>query len=89
MAWNRIRRQITRDLDTEIMNNREDVLNILLAKAFDDFVDAVQSGEVKQVESRYTDLVKNVVRDLVPAAEEATIKEPQPLHPAPPYDPAA
>ena len=29
MIWNRIRRQITRSLDTHIQNNREEVLNSL------------------------------------------------------------
>lgn len=78
LIWNRIRRQITRDLDTEVQNRREEVLNVLLSRAWDDFVKAIQSGEVKELEGRYTNLVSEVVRDLIPegAATEKFADEP-------------
>jgi len=35
LAWNRTRRQLTRDLDTRIQNLREDLLNDILTGAWD------------------------------------------------------
>lgn len=66
LVWNRIRRQITRDLDTEIANRREEALNSLLSSAWDEYVKAIQSGEVRELESKYTNLVSVVVADVVP-----------------------
>lgn len=69
LAWNRIRRQITRDLDTEIQNARESALNVLLSKAWDDYTTALGEGTVPEVEARYTRLVQQIVSDVVPAVE--------------------
>ena len=38
LVWNRVRRQITRELDTVIMNKREEALNVLLSNAWDEYV---------------------------------------------------
>lgn len=65
LTWNRIRRQITRDLDTEIANRREEVLNVLLTRAFDDYTKAIATGEVLEVEAKYVNLVSEIVRDIV------------------------
>jgi hypothetical protein len=65
LVWNRIRRQLTRDLDTEIQNRREEVLNIVLDGAFHEWQQALKTGELKQVEAKYTKLVKTIVRDVV------------------------
>lgn len=63
LVWNRIRRQITRDLDTEIQNRREEVLNTLLSSAWDDYVAAIGTGELREVEARYSKLVKAIVEE--------------------------
>lgn len=63
LVWNRIRRQITRDLDTEIQNRREEVLNTLLSAAWDDYVKAIGTGELREVEARYSSLVKAIVQE--------------------------
>lgn len=65
LVWNRIRRQITRDLDTEIMNRREEALNELLAKAWGDYTKAIGSGELREVEAKYSTLVSEIVKDIV------------------------
>lgn len=73
LAWNRIRRQITRELDTEIANAREDALNSLLTKAWDDYTKAIGEGTLPEIESKYTGLVKTIVADIVPGdAREVT-----------------
>lgn len=63
LVWNRIRRQITRDLDTEIANAREEVLNSLLTHAWHDYVEAIGTGELKEVEARYSKLVRSIVQE--------------------------
>ena len=66
LAWNKIRRQITRDLDTAIQNRREEVLNVCLTKAWDEFTAALQTGEVKAVEAKYSQFASEIVNDLLP-----------------------
>ena len=66
LVWNRIRRQLTRDLDTEIQNRREEVLNVLLSTAWDDYTKAISSGELREVEAKYTSLVASIVADIIP-----------------------
>lgn len=69
LAWNRIRRQITRDLDTEISNRREEVLNELLAGAWDEYTAALKSGTVIELEAKYKKLVTEIVKDVVHSRE--------------------
>lgn len=71
LVWNRIRRQITRDLDTEIQNRREEVLNVLLSGAWDDYTKAIASGELREVEAKYSNLISEIVRDIVQPKELA------------------
>lgn len=70
LAWNRIRRRVTRELDTEIQNAREDALNALLTKAWDEYTEALGEGKVPEVESKFTNLVTTIVADVVPEARE-------------------
>lgn len=65
LAWNRIRRRLTRELDTEIQNAREEALNALLTKAWAEYVEALGEGKVPEVESRYTNLVSPIVADVL------------------------
>ncbi|HSE45264.1 MAG TPA: hypothetical protein VLA89_08030 [Gemmatimonadales bacterium] len=71
LVWNRIRRQITRDLDTEIQNRREEVLNVLLSGAWDDYTKAIATGELREVEAKYSNLITEIVRDIVQPRELA------------------
>lgn len=71
LIWNRIRRQITRDLDTEIMNRREEVLNVLLSGAWEDYTKAIATGELREVEAKYSNLITEIVRDIVQPRELA------------------
>ncbi len=70
LAWNRIRRRITRELDTEIYNAREEMLNDLLMKAWDDYAQALGEGKVPEVESKYAKLVTDILTDEVPRIME-------------------
>ena len=69
LVWNRIRRKLTRDLDTEVQNRREEVLNTLLSTAWDDYVKAIGTGELKEVEDKYSSLVKSIVEENIVRAE--------------------
>ncbi len=66
LAWNRIRRRITRELDTEVQNAREEILNSLLGKAWSDYAEALGEGKVPEVETKYTRLVSSILNDTVP-----------------------
>ena len=69
LAWNRIRRQITRDLDTEIQNRREEVLNELLTGAWVEYTAALKTGKVVELEAKYKQLVSEIVKDVVTSRE--------------------
>lgn len=51
LAWNDIRRRITRQLDSEIAAFREVILNKLLTGAFDEYTKSLESGEQLVLES--------------------------------------
>ena len=68
LAWNRIRRHLTRELDTVIQDAREDALNDLLTKAWDDYTRALGEGKVPEVESKYASLSLAIVKDIIPKA---------------------
>jgi hypothetical protein len=70
LAWNRIRRQITRDIDTRVMNVREEILNKALTKAWERYSEALESGDVIQLEDEATGWVDDVLtRQLGPVVE--------------------
>lgn len=69
LVWNRIRRAITRELDTEIQNRREAALNELLTQAWTEYSRGLKDGTVREVESRYKNLVSSIVADVVQAPE--------------------
>lgn len=53
LRWNRIRRRLTRELDTQIMDWREDALNKLLTDAWDKYAEALQTGAKLELEAHY------------------------------------
>ena len=69
LAWNRIRRAITRALDTEIQNRREEVLNELLVRAWDEYTEALKAGTVIELEQKYRPLITAIVHDVVVGEE--------------------
>ena len=71
MAWNRIRRKVTRALDTEIQNRREEVLNDLLAGAWEEFSLSLKQGTVVELEDKYEKLIGEIVQDAVKPKELA------------------
>ena len=42
------------------------MLNILLSSAWDDYLKAIATGDLKEVEMRYSSLVSQIVTDIVP-----------------------
>jgi len=76
LVWNRIRRQITRDLDTAISNWREEKLNDLLDGAFREYVKGLETGNLVEVEAKYSALIDAIVSDLAAPKElEGVAKE--------------
>ena len=70
MAWNEIRRQITRTVDTSILNKRERVLNVLLSQAWDKFAASLENNEIPRLDDKYKELVDEVVKDVFPNEPE-------------------
>lgn len=70
LVWNRIRRQITRDIDTRIMNFREELLNKALSKAWERYAAELETGNVVQLEDEASGWVSTLLeRQLKPAVE--------------------
>jgi len=70
LTWNRIRRQVTRDLDTRIQNFREELLNEMLTAAWEKYAAALETGSLVQLEDEATQWVDGVMNtQLRPAIE--------------------
>ena len=61
LAWNKIRRQITRDLDTRIMNFREELLNELLTDGWTKYVAALETGTLVELQEEATAFVETAL----------------------------
>lgn len=65
LAWNRIRRRLTRELDLQIADWREQTLNELLGAAWEQYKTAIATGEVLEIEASYTQFVSEALADVV------------------------
>ena len=61
LVWNRTRRRITRDLDTQIYDFREELLNEMLSAAWDRYVEALETHTLVQLEDEASRWVKEVL----------------------------
>lgn len=62
MAWNRARRKITRELDTQIMDIREELLNTALTGAWQQFTEALERGNKLELEGDIKQFVGDIIR---------------------------
>jgi len=62
LRWNRIRRRLTRELDIQIADWREEALNTLLTGAWENYVEALNSGKKLEIESEYKAWVEEALR---------------------------
>lgn len=72
LAWNRIRRQITMEVDLAIRNLREDILNVALANAFKEHSARLSRGEeIAALPAGPAEWVEQIIKDnvLVPVLE--------------------
>lgn len=63
LRWNRIRRRLTRELDTQISDWREEALNSLLTGAFQEYVAALDTGKKLELEGNYKSWVAEALND--------------------------
>lgn len=63
LRWNRIRRRLTRELDTQIADWREDALNRLLSGAWEKYTEALSSGTKLELEAHYGAWVAGALDD--------------------------
>ncbi len=66
LSWNRIRRRITREFDTQIMDWREEALNKLLSTAWDRYVQSLEQGKVLELEAEYERFVGRALNEIIP-----------------------
>lgn len=71
LRWNRIRRRITRELDLQIADWREEALNELLTGAWEQYKRSLQTGDVLELEAKYESFVKDVLDDVVAVSVDA------------------
>lgn len=69
LTWNAIRRQVTRDLDTRILNIREEILNELLTDAWTKYAEALDSGTLVQLSDVASDWIDVEIRKHFPALD--------------------
>lgn len=65
LRWNRIRRRLTMELDIQIRDWREEALNRLLSGAWAEYVKALGSGEVLELEAHYDTWVAQALNESV------------------------
>jgi hypothetical protein len=71
IRWNRIRRRITRELDLQVADWREEALNTLLSDAFRQYAKSLQTGEVLELEAAYSTFVKEVLDEVIDVSVDA------------------
>lgn len=71
LRWNRLRRRLTRELDTQIQDWREEALNRILAGAWEKYTEAISAGKVLELETRYETFVADVLDDVIEVTAEA------------------
>lgn len=65
LRWNRIRRRLTRELDSQIIDWREQVLNQLVSHAWDKYQQAIESGTLLEIEPDYEPWVARALSESV------------------------
>jgi hypothetical protein len=75
LVWNRTRRRITRDLDTKIQDFREELLNKLLTAAWDQYVQALETGTLVQLEDDASKWVDEVLAQQLQPRLEAQLDD--------------
>jgi hypothetical protein len=70
LRWNQIRRRLTRELDTQIADWREEALNKILSHAWEEHVKALGTGEILEIEPDYKPFVAQALTHSVEVAVE-------------------
>ena len=71
LRWNAIRRRITRELDTQIAEWREEYLNQLLSRAWDRYAKQLESGEVEALKPQFEQFVGVALSQVIDAQPAA------------------
>lgn len=65
LDWNRIRRRLVRELDTQIADWREEAVNRILSGAWEKYTEAIAQGKTVELEAQYETFVSAVLSDVV------------------------
>jgi hypothetical protein len=72
LAWNKIRRHLTREMDTVILDFREELLNDILVSGWQRYTAALDRNEIPELEETATEWIAQRVRSFMePRVREA------------------
>ena len=71
LRWNQIRRRITRELDTQIADWREQYLNELLSRAWERYSKHLETGEVEKLQPQFEQFVGAALSQVIDASPAA------------------
>lgn len=74
LRWNQIRRRITRELDTQIADWREQYLNVLLGGAWDKYQKQLDSGEMETLHPQFEQFVGVALSQVIHAEPQEAKK---------------
>lgn len=66
LIWDDTRTTLVRLIDLEIAKKRRRILNIVLPAAHKRHLEAIKRGDLKELESEFTELAGRVVADIIP-----------------------
>ncbi len=69
LRWNKIRRSITYEVNRQTADVREEILNKLLAHAWDEYVKALETGTKLELEEKYDTFVKTAMHGIMVTIE--------------------
>lgn len=72
MRWNQIRRRITREVDTQIADWREQYLNVLLGSAWERYAKQLESGEVEALHPQFEQFIGTALSQVIDAEPESS-----------------
>ena len=66
LIWDDTRQTILRLVDLEIQKQRRRILNVVLPAAHKKHLEAIKRGDLKELETEYTELAAAVVKGIIP-----------------------
>lgn len=76
LAWNKMRRHATMEIDMVFRDKREEVLNVVLGNMFEKFSSSLQKGVVLELEPGTEKFISEVINKALDGALAGVLDEP-------------